>query len=78
MSGHTLDKLIYMANQIGREFGFQQPGQATEATADNFRRYWDPRMRALIRDHAQAGGDGLSDIARAAVARLEDKPTASA
>ena len=75
MSSHTLDKLVYMANQIAREFGFQQPDQAAEATADHLRRYWDPRMRGMISAHAETGGEGLSEIAQAAVARLgEDKP----
>ncbi len=74
MSSHTLDKLIYMANQIAREFGFQQPGQAAEATADHLRKYWDPRMKAMIRDHAQGGGEGLSATATEAVAMLgQDK-----
>jgi formate dehydrogenase subunit delta len=74
MSSHTLDKLIYMANQIAREFGFQQPGVAAEATADHLRRYWDPRMKAMIRDHAKSGGDGLSATAAEAVALLgQDK-----
>jgi formate dehydrogenase subunit delta len=70
VSSHTLDKLIYMANQIGREFSSQQPGQAAEATADHLRRYWDPRMRAMIREHVDAGGEGLGEIARAAVMTL--------
>ena len=74
MSGHTLDKLVYMANQIAREFGFQQPDAAAAATADHLRKYWDPRMKALIREHAGAGGEGLSATALAAVAMLgEDK-----
>ena len=77
MSGHTLDKLIYMANQIGREFGFQQPGQAAEATADHLRRYWDPRMRGMILAHAEAGGEGLGETARAAVASLESASLSS-
>ena len=72
MSSHTLDKLVYMANQIAREFGFQQPGQAAEATADHLRRYWDPRMRGMILAYVDGGGDGLSDIARVALAMLEN------
>ena len=78
MSGHTLDKLVYMANQIAREFSFQQPDQAAEATADHLRKYWEPRMRGLFRDHASRGGEGLSDIARAAAPLLErDSPALS-
>jgi formate dehydrogenase subunit delta len=78
VSSHTLDKLIYMANQIAREFGFQQPDQAAEATADHLRKYWEPRMRGLFINHARRGGEGLSDIARAAAPLLDqDAPTLS-
>lgn len=65
------DKLVYMANQIGREFGFQQPDQAAEATADHLRKFWDPRMRRLLLDHVRLGGEGLSDIARVAAFLLD-------
>jgi formate dehydrogenase subunit delta len=70
MSGRTLDKLIYMANQIAREFAGQRPRDAAEATWDHLWHFWDPRMRTMIVAHLAAGGEGLSDIARAAVARL--------
>jgi formate dehydrogenase subunit delta len=70
MSGQTLDKLIYMANQIAREFASQRPHDAVEATWDHLWHFWDPRMRGLILAHLQAGGAGLGDIARAAVAKL--------
>ncbi|MEA3028816.1 MAG: formate dehydrogenase subunit delta [Sphingomonadales bacterium] len=70
MSSHTLDKLVYMANQIAREFAGQRPREAAAATWDHLWHFWDPRMRALILAHLEAGGEGLSDIARDAVARL--------
>ena len=70
MTSHSIDRLVYMANQIGREFGFQQPDAAAEATADHLRKFWDPRMRALIREHEAGGGQGMSETARAAVAML--------
>ena len=70
MSGHTLDKLIYMANQIAREFAGQRPREAVEATWDHLWHFWDPRMRGMILDHLRDGGAGLSEIARAAVAKL--------
>ena len=69
MSG-TLDKLIYMANQIAREFENQRPREAAEATWDHLWHFWDPRMREMILTHLQAGGEGLCETARAAVARL--------
>jgi formate dehydrogenase subunit delta len=70
MSGQTLDKLIYMANQIAREFSAQRPREAVDATWDHLWHFWDPRMRAMILAHLRAGGDGLSDIAKQAVAKL--------
>jgi formate dehydrogenase subunit delta len=70
MSGHTLDKLIYMANQIAREFAGQRPREAVEATWDHLWHFWDPRMRGMILAHLRNGGAGLSEIARAAVAKL--------
>ena len=75
MSSRTLDKLIYMANQIAREFSYQQPDQAAEATADHLRKFWEPRMRGLFIDHTRRGGEGLSDVARAAAPLLDqDSP----
>jgi formate dehydrogenase subunit delta len=59
-----------MANQIAREFGNQQPRQAAEATWDHLWHFWDPRMRSMIVAHLREGGEGLSDIAKAAVAKL--------
>jgi formate dehydrogenase subunit delta len=70
MSGQTLDRLIYMANQIGREFASQRPREAVDATWDHLWHFWDPRTRSMIVAHLREGGEGLSDIARAAVAKL--------
>ena len=66
----TLHKLIYMANQIAREFETQRPREAAEATWDHLWHFWDPRMREMIVAHLKAGGEGLGETARAAVARL--------
>jgi formate dehydrogenase subunit delta len=70
VSGHTTDRLVYMANQIAREFVNQRPHQAADATWDHLWHFWDPRMRTMILAHLDAGGEGLSDVARAAVAKL--------
>ncbi len=70
MSGQTLEKLVYMANQIAREFAAQRPREAVEATWDHLWHFWDPRMRAMILAHLREGGAGLSDVAKAAVAKL--------
>jgi formate dehydrogenase subunit delta len=70
MTSHSLDRLVYMANQIARELGSQRPDDPVGATWDHLWHFWDPRMREMILAHLAAGGEGLSETARAAVARL--------
>jgi formate dehydrogenase subunit delta len=64
------EKLAMMANQIARNLAVQGEATAAAATADHIRRFWDPRMRAAIIAHAEAGG-ALDPVAREAVAMLE-------
>ena len=66
----SLDRLIYMVNQIAREFASQRPAEAAQATYDHLWHFWDPRMREMIVAHLDAGGDGLGETAKAAVAKL--------
>jgi formate dehydrogenase subunit delta len=68
----SLDKLVYMANQIGRFFASQGAEQTTEGTADHIHKYWDPRMRAQIVAHLAAGGAGLDPAVRLAIERLPE------
>jgi formate dehydrogenase subunit delta len=65
---HSLDRLIYMANQIGRNFATSHDPEA--ATADHIAKFWDPRMRAMIFAHLDAGGTGLDLVTAAALRRL--------
>ncbi|MGD0418951.1 MAG: formate dehydrogenase subunit delta [Xanthobacteraceae bacterium] len=68
----TLDKLVYMANQIGKFFASQGQEQAAAGTADHIKKFWDPRMRAAIFAHVDAGGQGLDPSARRAVELLKE------
>ena len=68
----SLDKLIYMANQIAKFFVSQGPEKAAAGTADHIQKFWDPRMRAAIIAHVKAGGEGLDPVARMAVEHLPD------
>lgn len=61
------DKLITMANQIGRFFAAQGEARAVPEIADHLRKFWTPRMRATIVAHLQAGGAGLDPLPRRAV-----------
>lgn len=68
--------LVKMANEIGAFFANEaDPEQAASAVAGHLRRFWEPRMRAQIVAHQAAGGAGLSDLARRAVAQLAAEPS---
>lgn len=59
--------LVEMANEIAAFFVGEDPGKAAENVANHLRRYWDPRMRRQILEHAGTGGEGLSQVAKAGV-----------
>jgi formate dehydrogenase subunit delta len=65
------DKLVYMANQIGRYFAYQPDEKAIANTADHLKKYWDPRMRKAIFDHVAHGGAGLQPLVLNAVLTLK-------
>lgn len=68
MSGSTQDHLVYMANQIARNFAVRGDDAAVVATAEHIKLFWDPRMIAAITSGETAQ---LSPIAAQAVARLQ-------
>ena len=65
------DKLIYMANQIGKFFASQGEPDAAVGIADHLKKFWDPRMRAQIVAYLDAGGQGLDPQVRRAVETLK-------
>ena len=69
---NSLERLVYMANQIARNFGAMDADDAALATADHIQMYWDPRMKAMIFDRLDAGGEGMSPTAAAAIRQLRD------
>ena len=73
---NTEERLVYMGNQIAREFAAMGEG-AVAATADHIAKFWDPRMRARI-----LAGDpqqlGLSEIAIGAFQLLRERGAAKA
>ena len=65
------DRLIYMANQIGKFFESQGHGKAVPGIADHIKKFWDPRMRTKIFAHLDAGGTGLDPDVLEALATLK-------
>ena len=66
----SIGKLVYMANQIGKFFAGQGPEAAVSGTAEHIKKFWDPRMRAAIFAHLDAGATGLDPAARKAIEAL--------
>jgi formate dehydrogenase subunit delta len=66
------EKLVYMANQIGKFFAAQGEAAAAAAIADHLAKFWDPRMRKTLTAHVAAGGGGLDPVVLAAVRRLPE------
>lgn len=72
-SGHdksTADKLVYMANQIGKFFNSQDISTSSAKIAEHLTKFWDPRMRRAIVAHLETGGAGLDLAVRQAVEAL--------
>jgi len=68
------EKLVMMANQIGTFFASQKGDEAVHGIADHFKKFWDPRMRAALLAHLEAGGEGLAPQVRRAAALLSHEP----
>jgi formate dehydrogenase subunit delta len=66
----SLDRLVYMANQIGHFFRSQGEDKAVPGIADHIRKFWDPRMKTAIFAHLDTGGAGLDPPVRDAIASL--------
>lgn len=73
-----IENLVKMANNIADFFKAEPEREAAVmGVAEHLRRFWEPRMRVAIVKHYQAGGSGLGEIARDAVALLaheQEKP----
>ena len=64
------DRLVYMANQIGKYFESQHRHNAVDGIADHLKKFWDPSMRRAISAYAQSGGAGLDPVVLQAVRAL--------
>ncbi len=64
------EKLVMMANQIGAFFASQKSDAAVHGIVDHLKKFWDPRMRAALLAHLEAGGEGLQPDVRRAVEQL--------
>ncbi len=78
MSHDSVDKLVKMANQIGKFFVAQKHPEGVASMTEHLKKFWDPRMRNAIIAHVDHGGAGLDPIAIEAVKRLGHQASAAA
>lgn len=62
---NTVERLVYMANQIATNLATDADPVA--AIADHIQLFWDPRMKSLIFENDRSG---LSPSAAAAISQL--------
>jgi formate dehydrogenase subunit delta len=68
----SAERLVQMANDIGHFFAAEpKRADAIAGVAGHIQRFWDPRMRRQIAAHLAAGGEGLEDLPREAIATLK-------
>ena len=65
------DRLVYMANQIGKFFELQRADEVVPGIANHIRKFWDPRMREAIFAYMDAGGEGIDPPVREALDQLQ-------
>ncbi len=65
------DRLVYMANQIGKFFESQRANEVVPGIANHIKKFWDPRMRKAIFAYMDAGGDGIDPPVRKALDHLQ-------
>jgi formate dehydrogenase subunit delta len=66
------DRLVYMANQIGKLFEVQRADEIVPGIANHISKFWDPRMLQAIFAYLDAGGDGLYPPVKEAILQLND------
>jgi len=78
MSHNTHDRLVYMANQIGKFFHSQGHDKAVPGIAEHIKKFWDPRMKRAIFAHHDAGGHDLDPQVSDAIGTLKQAETEKA
>lgn len=63
----NLDRLVYMANQIARNFEALGSDVAAAATGDHLLQFWDPRMKRQIIGQLDRPDTALTPTAQEAV-----------
>ena len=66
------DRLVYMANQIGKAFVLRPHQEAVDEIAAHIKAFWEKRMLTRIFAHIDAGGAGLDELPKQALLKLRE------
>ena len=61
---------VRLANDVAAQFSYLPDSQAVLAIAGHLRMFWEPRMRASLREALRSGDDRLDPLAARAAAML--------
>ena len=70
-----VQKLVYMANQIGDFFKSQPQDKAAAGIADHIAKFWSRPMKEPIFAHMAAGGAGVHPLVATALRGLMENAT---
>jgi formate dehydrogenase subunit delta len=66
------EKLVYMANQIGKFFAHKSDEEAISGIAEHIKSFWEKRMLMEIYAYLDADGTGLDERPRKALQQLRE------
>jgi formate dehydrogenase subunit delta len=61
---------VRLANDVAAQFAHRPLDEAARAVATHLRAFWEPRMRAALLAHVDAGALGLDPVAERATTLL--------
>jgi len=68
----SLEKLIYMANQIGKAFALRPHHEAIAEISGHIKKFWEKRMIAQILVYLDEDGSGLDELPKQSLQRLRE------
>lgn len=71
MSATTVPSHVRLVNDIAAQFRHHGPDRAAAEIAAHVRAFWEPRMKAALLAHVDAGGEGLDEPAVRAAELLQ-------
>jgi formate dehydrogenase subunit delta len=68
----SLQKLIYMANQIGKAFALRTKDEAVLEISTHIKKFWEKRMLVQIFAYLDEDGSGLDELPKQSLQKLRE------